>query len=120
MLDDLLGIREAPSGLLGEDELPVQHHLEDASTGGNEVEVCDLLSVIMEYSIRQTDGLGQIASRRAVLNAHHTLASHAALSFLVAFSCVHCRLSASGLSTSPRHQPLSRGARAPFAQRRRR
>jgi hypothetical protein len=56
-------------GLLGVDELPVDGDLEDASTGGDEHEVVDRMLELFEDLGRQTDGLIEIASNGAVLDA---------------------------------------------------
>ena len=55
-------------GLLGIDEITVDGDLEDASTRRDEDEIVDRLLELFEDLGRQTDGLVEIASDRAVLD----------------------------------------------------
>jgi hypothetical protein len=63
----LFGIGMPAGRLLGVDEVAVDGDLEDAAPGGDESELRDRVLELFEDGGRQTDGLVEIASDRAVL-----------------------------------------------------
>ena len=62
---DLSRFRETPGGLLGEDELAFEGHLEGAPTA---LLKCGLQSKLFLNFVRQTGGLGSVVSNHAVFD----------------------------------------------------
>jgi len=56
-------------GLLGEHQVAIDHHLEDAAAGGDECQLGDGAGVVPEDLGRQTDGSVRIVSDHAVFDA---------------------------------------------------
>ena len=65
---DLFVFREPSLLELGVDEVAVDGDLESAAAGGNQGEGLDVLLEFLNDTFRHTDGLGFIASRRAVFD----------------------------------------------------
>lgn len=74
-LGDLADGRVATLSLLGEDQLSVDRHLEDPSTGGDQGEQLHVVSQLVEHRFRQADGLGKVVSHVAVLDRDGELPS---------------------------------------------
>lgn len=72
---------EAAFLVFGEDEGVIQFHLEGAAAGGDEFQAFNTLFVFIQHLFRQTDGFGQVASRRAVFDAQSSFVSHGVHSF---------------------------------------
>ena len=53
--------------LLGEDQLAIGHHLEDATSG---FDILDLDPVLLLQLVRQTGGSGLVVSLNAVFDGH--------------------------------------------------
>jgi hypothetical protein len=67
-LEDLVGVRVLPRGLLGIDQLSVDGDLEGAAARGDQGYLGRRVFELFEDLGRQTDGLVEIASDRAVLD----------------------------------------------------
>jgi hypothetical protein len=70
---DLVHLREAIQGVLGEDLSPVEKDFERSRLTGGERHRPQLFIVIMKQILRQTGGSGKIPSGGAVLDPHYWL-----------------------------------------------
>ena len=70
---DLVVVRVPAGLLLGIDQPVVERDLEDATRGGDERQVLDIVFELLQQAFRQTDGFRGIASLRAELDGdlHH-------------------------------------------------
>jgi hypothetical protein len=75
-LDDGLFIRELVALLLRVDERIVHRDLEDPAAGGQEGQCADLILVIVEQCVRQTDGPIEVSSGGAVFDGNLHVLCH--------------------------------------------
>lgn len=69
-LTDLLELGEATQLLFAEDALAIQIDLEDAPTRGDDLQRGDLVLILAQDLLRQTDGFGNIPSTGSVFDAN--------------------------------------------------
>jgi hypothetical protein len=72
----VVGIGIAAEHLLGEDELPVDVHVEDAAASRHELDDAQVGGELFENPCRQTDGIRQGASGNAVFDANGSTLGH--------------------------------------------
>ncbi len=77
--EDVVGIRVAPEHRLGEHELAVDVHVEDAALPGHDVDPGDGGFELLEDPRRQTGGVRSRASGDAVLDPDVRAGRHAAI-----------------------------------------
>jgi hypothetical protein len=73
LLFDLVHLRKAIQGVLGEDLSPVEKYFERSRLTGRNRHRPELFVVIVQQILRQTGGSREIPSGIAVLDPHHWL-----------------------------------------------